>query len=85
MQEALDRGRTKEHGRLVAKPHEQVMEDDVTAVIFALGAWHAYREGEHVEGSSTNVHVNINLPSALTSKGYLRLLDAPAGSSSQSL
>ncbi len=37
----------------------------MTAVIFAQKARHAYREGEAPEGGSTNVQVNINLPSAI--------------------
>lgn len=42
------------------------MVGNVMAVIFALKVRHAYREGEAAEGSSTNVQVNINLPSTMT-------------------
>ena len=75
VQEALDRGRAKEHDPLVAKLHELAMEGNVTAVIFALMARHAYREGEAPEGGSTNVQVNINLPSAMTPEEYQRMVD----------
>ena len=66
MQEELDRGRAKEHDEPVAKLHELAMDGNVTAVIFALKARHAYREGEAPEGGRTNVQVNMNLPSAMT-------------------
>lgn len=46
VQEAPDQGRAKERYRLVAKLHKLVMEGNVTAVIFALKARHAYREGD---------------------------------------
>lgn len=75
VQEALDRGRAKEHDKLVAKLHELAMEGNVTAVIFALKARHAYREGEAPEDGSTNVQVNINLPSAMTPEEYQRMVD----------
>ncbi|MEL6644917.1 MAG: hypothetical protein AAFO57_04050 [Pseudomonadota bacterium] len=68
MREALDRGRAKEHDKLVAKLHELAMEENVTAVIFALKARHAYRECETPEGGSAKVQVYINLPSAMISE-----------------
>lgn len=79
VQEALDRGRAKEHDKLVAKLHELAMEGNVTAVIFALKARHAYREGEAPEGGGTNVQVNINLPSAMTPEEYQRMVDVTPG------
>ncbi|MEO0487543.1 MAG: hypothetical protein AAF092_16690 [Pseudomonadota bacterium] len=79
VQEALDRGRANEHDKLVAELHELAMEGNVTAVIFALKARHAYREGEAPEGGSTNVQVNINLPSAMTPEEYQRMVDVTPG------
>jgi len=79
VQEALDRGRAKEHDRLVAKLYELAMEGNVTAVIFALKARPAYREGEAPEGGSTNVQVNINLPSAMTPEEYKRMVGVTPG------
>ncbi|XHC09064.1 hypothetical protein ABWH98_16105 [Labrenzia sp. ac12] len=75
----MDLGRAKEHDRLVAKLRELAMEGNAAAVIFALKARHAYREGEGVEGSSTNVLVNINLPSAMTPEEYQRMVDVKPG------
>ena len=75
----LDRGHANEHDRLVAKLHDLAMEGNVTAVIFALNACHAYLEGEAPEGSSTNVQVNINLPSAMTPEEYQRMVDVMSG------
>lgn len=79
VQEGLDRGRAKEHDKLVAKLHELAMEGNVTAVIFALKARHAYREGEAPEGGITNVQVNINLPSAMAPEEYQRMVDMTPG------
>lgn len=81
VQEALNRGRAKEHDQLVAKLHERAMQGNVTAVIFVLKARHAYREGEAPEGGSTNVQVNINLPSAMTPEEYQRMVDVTPASS----
>ena len=55
------------------------MEGNVTAVVFALKARHAYSEGLAPEGGSTNVQVNINLPSAMTPEEYQRMVDVTLG------
>ena len=55
------------------------MEGNVTAVIVALKARHAYRQCECVEGGSTNVQVNINLPSAMTPEEYQRMVHVTPG------
>lgn len=70
VREAPDQGRAKEQDKWGAKLRELAMDGTETAVIFALKARHAYREGEASEGGSTNVQVNINLPSAKTSEEY---------------
>ena len=38
------------------------MDGNVTGVVFAPKARHVYREGETLEGGSTNAHVKISLP-----------------------
>ncbi len=70
VQEALDRGRAIEHDRLVGKLFDTAMEGNVVAGIFLLKARHGYREGEPLEGGTSNVQVNINLPSAMSPDEY---------------
>ncbi|KAA0916160.1 hypothetical protein FLO80_10565 [Aquicoccus porphyridii] len=75
VQEALDRGRAKEHDALVAKLYETAMEGNVIAGMFLLKARHSYREGEPLEGGGSAVQVNINLPSAMTPEDYRKMVD----------
>lgn len=76
VQEALDRGRAKEHDALAAKLYETAMEGNVIAGMFLLKARHGYREGEPLKGGGSNVQVNINLPAAMTPEDYRRMIDA---------
>lgn len=74
-----DRVRAKEHDKRIAKGHELAMEGNVKAVIFALNARQACRDGEGVEGGSTNGQVNLNLLSATPPEEYRRKADVMPG------
>jgi hypothetical protein len=74
-QEVPDRSQAKEHARLVVKLRVLATEGNVVAVIFALKVRHTHRDGETPEDGRTNVHVNINLPSAITHYEYQRVSD----------
>lgn len=82
VQEALDRGRAREHDALVARLYESAMEGNVVAGIFLLKARHSYVEGQPVEGGATSVQVNINLPAAMTPEDYRRMVDVTPKDSS---
>lgn len=51
----------------------------MTAVIFVLKARHSYLEDQPLEGGSTNLLVNINLPSTMTPEEYQRTVDVTPG------
>jgi hypothetical protein len=78
LEAAIERGRGKEHQKLVAKLFDVATKgtgkEAVTAAIFLLKARHGYREGHAIDGDAGSVNVQINLPGAMTPDQYRDLV-----------